>query len=65
MTDRLKDKVAIITGSDSGNMRRRAGGKGKIIARPAVCLASADADYVSGQSFTIDGGLSMNTGQGA
>ncbi|MBF0375403.1 MAG: glucose 1-dehydrogenase [Alphaproteobacteria bacterium] len=35
------------------------------IARLAVYLASEDADYVSGQTFTIDGGLSMNLGQGA
>ena len=35
------------------------------IARLAVYLASEDADYVTGQTFTIDGGLSMNVGQGA
>ncbi len=35
------------------------------IGRLAVYLASEDADYVSGQTFTIDGGLSMNVGQGA
>ncbi|WEX07527.1 SDR family oxidoreductase [Chelativorans sp. AA-79] len=35
------------------------------IARLALYLASADADYVTGQSFTIDGGLEMNWGQGA
>lgn len=35
------------------------------IAELAVYLASEDADYVSGQTFTIDGGLSMNVGQGA
>ena len=35
------------------------------IARLAVYPASEDADYVSGQSFTIDGGLMMNLGQGA
>lgn len=28
-------------------------------------IARNDADYVTGQTFTIDGGLSMNTGQGA
>jgi len=35
------------------------------VARLAVYLASPDADYVTGQSFTIDGGLEMNWGQGA
>ncbi len=35
------------------------------IGRLAVYLASADADYVTGQSLTIDGGLEMNWGQGA
>jgi hypothetical protein len=28
----------------------------------ALYLASEDADYVTGQSFTIDGGLEMNWG---
>ncbi len=35
------------------------------IARLALYLASEDADYGTGQSFTIDGGLEMNWGQGA
>jgi glucose 1-dehydrogenase len=35
------------------------------IAKLAVYLASEDADYVTGQTFTIDGGLEMNLGQGA
>ena len=35
------------------------------VGRLAVYLASEDADYVTGQTFTIDGGLEMNWGQGA
>jgi glucose 1-dehydrogenase len=35
------------------------------VGRMAVYLASEDADYITGQSFTIDGGLETNWGQGA
>jgi glucose 1-dehydrogenase len=35
------------------------------VARLVLYLVSDDADYVTGQSFTIDGGLEMNWGQGA
>ena len=35
------------------------------IATLAVYLASEDADNATGQCFTLDGGLMMNTGQGA
>lgn len=35
------------------------------IAKLAVYLASSDADYVTGATFVIDGGLMINTGQGA
>ncbi len=35
------------------------------IAKLAVYLASDDAGYASGQTFTLDGGLTMNQGQGA
>ncbi len=35
------------------------------IARLAVYLASADADYVHGATVYIDGGLMQNQGQGA
>jgi len=35
------------------------------VVRLAVYLASAEADYITGQSVTIDGGLEMDWGQGA
>jgi glucose 1-dehydrogenase len=35
------------------------------IARLALYLASADAGYATGATFTLDGGLRMNLGQGA
>lgn len=35
------------------------------IGRLAAYLASEDADYITGQTITIDGGLEMNWGQGA
>ena len=40
-------------------------GEPREVAALAAYLASADADYLTGQSFTIDGGLEMNWGQGA
>jgi glucose 1-dehydrogenase len=40
-------------------------GEPEEVAKLAVYLASDDADYVTGQNFTIDGGLEMNWGQGA
>lgn len=40
-------------------------GRPEEVARLAVYLASDEAEYVTGQSFTIDGGLTMNWGQGA
>lgn len=35
------------------------------VAKLALYLASTDADYITGASFVIDGGLSLNLGQGA
>lgn len=40
-------------------------GQPEEVARLVLYLASDEADYVTGQSFTIDGGLTMNWGQGA
>lgn len=40
-------------------------GEPREVARLAVYLASDDADYATGQTFTLDGGLSLTLGQGA
>lgn len=40
-------------------------GKPEEIAYLAVFLASAEADYVTGSTYVMDGGLMINTGQGA
>lgn len=40
-------------------------GKPEEVAELAIYLASPEAAYVTGQSFTIDGRLEMNWGQGA
>ncbi|WP_462381863.1 SDR family oxidoreductase [Pseudomonas sp. Marseille-QA0892] len=47
------------------NIPWKRAGKPEEIASMAVYLASEAADYVTGQSFVIDGGLEMNWGQGA
>lgn len=47
------------------NIPWRRPGRPEEVAALALYLASDDADYVTGQSFTIDGGLTMNWGQGA
>ncbi len=40
-------------------------GKPEEIAKVAMFLASSDADYVTGSSYFMDGGLSLSLGQGA
>lgn len=47
------------------NIPWRRAGKPEEIGHLAVYLASPEADYVTGQTFTIDGGLSLHVGQGA
>lgn len=47
------------------NIPMKRAGKPEEIAKVAVFLASADADYVTGSSYFMDGGLSQNVGQGA
>lgn len=47
------------------NIPWRRAGRPWEVARLALYLASAESDYVTGQSMTIDGGLEMNWGQGA
>ncbi|MBC5800461.1 MAG: glucose 1-dehydrogenase [Candidatus Eremiobacteraeota bacterium] len=43
----------------------RRGGQPEEVARLALYLASRDADYVTGATYVIDGGLMQNQGQGA
>jgi len=43
----------------------RRGGQPEEVARLALYLASGDADYVTGATCVIDGGLMQNQGQGA
>jgi glucose 1-dehydrogenase len=47
------------------NIPLRRAGEPWEIGRLAAYLASEDADYITGQTITIDGGLEMNWGQGA
>ena len=47
------------------NIPCKRAGEAREVALLAVYLASQDADYATGQSFTLDGGLTINRGQGA
>lgn len=47
------------------NIPMKRAGETKDIKAAAVFLASSDSDYVTGSTITIDGGLSINLGQGA
>ncbi|GGE54045.1 oxidoreductase [Agaricicola taiwanensis] len=63
MTERTDDPE--VYEEEMRNIPWRRPGEPWEVARLAAYLASSDADYVTGQSFTIDGGLQMNWGQGA
>ncbi|WP_028296586.1 SDR family NAD(P)-dependent oxidoreductase [Olivibacter sitiensis] len=47
------------------NIPMKRAGETQDIKAAAVFLASSDSDYVTGSTITIDGGLSINLGQGA
>lgn len=47
------------------NIPMKRAGKPEEIAKLAVFLASSDSDYVTGSTYFMDGGLSLNIGQGA
>lgn len=47
------------------NIPMKRAGETRDIKAAAVFLASSDSDYVTGSTITIDGGLSINLGQGA
>ncbi len=71
--EQVDKQFAALTGLPEGEPKRRAIASiplGRIeqpadVAGAAVFLASADADYVTGATFYIDGGLMQNQGQGA
>jgi NAD(P)-dependent dehydrogenase (short-subunit alcohol dehydrogenase family) len=62
----LDGRIAIVTGSDFGIGRGIAEELVREDADIAITyLVSSDADYVTGQNFTIDGGLETNWDHGA
>ena len=50
---------------DEGTIPLRRAGRADEVAGLVLWLASPAADYATGSSFTLDGGLMQNTGQGA
>lgn len=64
MTRERVDDPAIMQ-EELPNIPWRRPGSPREVAGLALYLASDEADYVTGQSFTIDGGLEINWGQGA
>lgn len=67
MTGQLTGKGAVITGSDSGIGRGTAVEFAKEGADVVVqyCEDEAGAEYVTGSTYAMDGGLMQNQGQGA
>jgi glucose 1-dehydrogenase len=55
--EKMKEQVA--------NIPWRRAGEPEEVAALALYLASSDADYITGTTFVIDGGLVLNLGQGA
>lgn len=47
------------------NIPMKRAGRPEEVGRLAVFLASSDADYITGASYVVDGGLMQNLGQGA
>lgn len=64
MNQEAVDDEALLKEKEQHIPMQRAG-KPEEIAALAVYLASAESSYVTGATFTIDGGLSINLGQGA
>ncbi|MBA3898029.1 MAG: SDR family oxidoreductase [Sphingomonadaceae bacterium] len=59
----IEDPEKLVEQVQSIPLKRAAGAQE--VAQLAVYIASADGDYATGATFTLDGGLSINTGQGA
>ncbi len=64
MNQQALDDPAYLKKAESNIPYKRAGQPWEV-AKLAAYLVSDDAAYAAGQTFTIDGGLSLNLGQGA